>query len=134
MRAVPGQHRPAARLGDVADEETGPVGGCRQLWRDPLQQCDQHRMAPGAVARRAHDLPVRSVGGQRDCTLQTAPLISADRLRRASRRCDLGAERALSRVRRQMREHGRAMCRLLRRIVLRRGATRPESNDNQAGT
>src|SRR5215813_12891282 len=50
MRAVPGQHRPAARLGDVADEETGPIGGHRQLWCDALQKCDQRRVTPGAVA------------------------------------------------------------------------------------
>src|SRR5215470_6245446 len=50
MRAVPGQHRPAARLGDVADEETGPIGSRRQLWCDTLQECDQRRVTPGAVA------------------------------------------------------------------------------------
>ena len=48
MRAVPGQHRPAARLGDVADEQTGPIGGRRQLWRDALQAM---RSAPGDPRR-----------------------------------------------------------------------------------
>src|SRR5262249_46537408 len=49
-RAVPCQHRPTAWLGDVADEETGPFGGGRQLWGDTLQERDQRRVTPGAVA------------------------------------------------------------------------------------
>ena len=120
VRAVPGQHRPAARLGDVADQEPGPAGLRRQLLRQPLEQGDQEGVAPGAIARRAHDLPVRSVGGQRDAALQAAPLVGADRLRRSRRRRRLASEHALGCVRRQMGENGRTMRRLLGGGVLRR--------------
>ena len=52
-----------AVAGDVADQETGPVGASQQSRCHALEQCDQHRMTPSAVARWAHDLPVGAIGG-----------------------------------------------------------------------
>src|SRR5271156_6104582 len=78
-------------------------------------------MAPGAIARRAHDLPIRPVGGQRDRAAETSPLVGADRLRRSRRRCDLAPEQDFCRVRRQLREHRCPVGRLLGCGVLPRG-------------
>jgi len=112
---------------------TGPVGSGRQPWCDPFEQCDQQWVTPGAIARRAHYLPIRAVGGQRHRTLQTTPLIGADRLGRSSRRAAFGAKGTLRSVRRQMCEHGGTARRLLRRIVLGRGTTRPQGNKENDG-
>ena len=71
---------------------------------EPLDKRDQHRMPPGAIARRAHDLPVRPVGGKLDPAFEAAPLIGADRLGPPWRRRHLEAEDALRRIMWQLRQ------------------------------
>ena len=65
VRGVAGQHRSAARLRNIADQEPRPaVLHC--LARQFLQQRDQFRMAPAAIAFEPHDLPGRPVDGHGD--------------------------------------------------------------------
>ena len=59
MRGVAGQHRPAARLRNVADQNARPDAFLRRLAREALEKGDHRRMAPGAIARQAHHLPGR---------------------------------------------------------------------------
>ena len=46
---------------------------------EPLEKPDQHRMAPGAIARRPHHLPVRAVGRQRRRAGKAALRVAPDR-------------------------------------------------------
>ena len=50
--------RAAARLRHVADQDAVPAGGLGGERREALQEPDQFGMAPVAVARQAHHLPV----------------------------------------------------------------------------
>ena len=131
VRAVAGQHRPAARLGDVADQETRPPRLGRHFRRQPFDKLDQDRMPPGAVARGTHDLPIRSVGRQVDRPFETAALVGADRLGPPRRRRRLQAKDALRRVGRQMRQQRRAVRRLLGHRVLRQGNTADRAKGDQ---
>jgi hypothetical protein len=78
--------RAAARLRQVADQDAGPAGGLGGERREALEELDQLRMAPIAVARVAHHLPVRPVDRQLDAALQAAARVIADRLRLADAR------------------------------------------------
>ena len=136
MRSMPGQHRSASRLRDVADEQPGPARFGGKLRRQALQKRDQDRMAPRAVARRTHDLPIRSVGRQGHRAAETSPLVSADRPRRARGRRHLAAEQHLRRVGWRLSDHHRAARRLLRGRILGRSvaAASPDGEDETQET
>ena len=57
MAGVSERQRPAARLRHVADQDAVPAGG---LAARSARGLDQFGMAPVAVARQPHDLPIRS--------------------------------------------------------------------------
>ena len=74
----------------------GPPRGCemspikqarpaigRRVARQFLDQLDHRRMAPAPVARQAHRLPGRAVGGDRDAAGKAALAVEADRMRAA---------------------------------------------------
>ena len=63
VAGVPGEHRTAARLRHVADQDPGPAGILVGLGRQPLQQRDHVGMRPVAIARQPHHLP--GVAGDR---------------------------------------------------------------------
>ncbi len=86
MRGVAGQHRPTARLGNIADQEPRPAVMLRGLARQFLDQRDGIGMAEAAVARKPHRLPCRPVDRQRLGAGEAALGIKADRLRRAGGR------------------------------------------------
>jgi hypothetical protein len=72
------RQRTAARLRHVADQDALPAGRLGGERREPLQELDQFRMAPIAIARQPHHLPVRAVDRQLDAALQTAARVVAD--------------------------------------------------------
>ena len=49
MRGVAGQHRTAARLRHVADEQAGPAAGAARRLREALNVGDELRMAPRPI-------------------------------------------------------------------------------------
>ena len=77
-----GEHRSAARLRHVADEDARPVRDRRHLLRETLEEGDERRIAPVAVARQAHHLPGLAIDRQRLAAGETAARIEADRPRR----------------------------------------------------
>ena len=90
-----GQHRAAARLRHVADQDPGPAGILVGLRRQPLDQCDHIGMRPVAIARQPHHLP--GVAGQRQGLRagDAALGIEADHPRRPGCGEDLAAEQLL---------------------------------------
>src|SRR5262245_40467753 len=78
MAGMSGEHRPSARLGHVADQETGPADRSR-VFGEPLQIGDEARMSPIAVAREAHDLPIPPAHWKRHGAGETTSRIGADR-------------------------------------------------------
>ena len=72
MAGVAGDHRTAARLRHVADEEAGPAVERPRVARQPLEIVEQARMSPIAVAREPHHLPVGAVDRKRDAAGKTA--------------------------------------------------------------
>ncbi|TWH27212.1 hypothetical protein L611_000500000420 [Aminobacter sp. J15] len=76
MGSMAGGHRSATRLRNVAQEQSGPAILDR-IAREALQQCDHLRMAPAPVARKAHRLPGRAIGSNRDAALEAALGIGA---------------------------------------------------------
>ena len=78
VAGVVGRQRPAARLRHVADQDALPAGRLGGLRRESLQERDQFRMTPIAVARQPHHLPGRAVDRQFDAALQTAARVVAD--------------------------------------------------------
>ena len=81
MGGVAGQHRAAARLGDVADQNAVPDALGLRLAREALEEGDHRRISPHAVARQAHDLPGFAVDRQRLRARKTAARVEADRAR-----------------------------------------------------
>ena len=73
------RQRAAARLRHVADQDALPAGGLGGERREALEEFDQFGMAPIAVARQPHHLPVRAVDRQFDAALQAAARVVADR-------------------------------------------------------
>ena len=80
MRSVAGDHRTAARLGDVADQQTGPSIDLGQACRQLLQQLDQIGMSPVAIAGKPHHLPGLPIGGDRRRAGDAAARIAANGL------------------------------------------------------
>ncbi len=78
MAQMPERQRAAARLRHVADQNAFPTGRLGGGRREFLQEFDQFRMAPVAIARQPHHLPVRPVDRQLDAALQTAARVVAD--------------------------------------------------------
>ena len=97
MAGMAGDHRPAARLGHVADQEAVPAACPATSADELLDIVDELRLAPVAVARQAHHLPVRPVDGQRLAAGHAAIGIGADRPRLARRRHRGLAEQHLGR-------------------------------------
>ena len=77
MAGMAGEHRAAARLRHVADQETAPAG-LRRLVGQPLEELHQARMAPVAVARQPHHLPGLAVDRQRHGAGEAALGVEAD--------------------------------------------------------
>src|SRR5690606_5360704 len=77
VRTMTAVHRPAPRLADVADIETGPAELARTD-REPLDEGDHLGVAPVAVARKAHRLPARCGFGQQGSAGQAAARIAAE--------------------------------------------------------
>ena len=97
MRSVAGQHRPAARLRNVADENARPNAFAGRLARKAFEEGDHRGMAPIAIARQAHHLPSLAVDRQRLGARQTAARIEADRARLHLGRRHRAAENLLGR-------------------------------------
>ncbi|GIX12943.1 MAG: hypothetical protein KatS3mg118_0902 [Paracoccaceae bacterium] len=85
VRGMARAHRPAARLGDVADQDARPAEAPGRGAK-PGDEGDGGGMGPVAVAAGAHHLPARTAGGQRHRPGQTAAGMGADRPGRAGRR------------------------------------------------
>ena len=81
MGGVAGQHRAAARLGNVADQNAVPDAFGLRLAREALEEGDHRRIPPHAIARQAHDLPGFAVDRQRLRSRKTAARVEADRAR-----------------------------------------------------
>src|SRR3569833_1885897 len=89
------RQRPAARLRHVADEDAVPAGRLGVGGREALEEADEVGMAPVAVARQAHDLPVLAGYRQRHAALQATARVVADRHCLAERRQFLLVEKLL---------------------------------------
>jgi hypothetical protein len=92
MAVVAGEHRAAAGLRQVADQEPAPA----DLWRllgQPFEELHQVRMAPVAIARQAHHLPGLAVDRQRLGAGETTLGIEADDARLQRRRLWLSLRR-----------------------------------------
>ncbi len=122
VRGVAGEHRPAAGLADVADQQPRPPGDLRRGLRQRFQIGDQLRVAPVAVAVEAHDLPGVAVHRKRRRAGEAAARIGADgaRLQRGGGRVAL-AELHLGRPVRRVLQHVGAPVRLLLRRALGEG-------------
>ena len=81
MGGVAGQHRAAARLRNVADQNAVPDAFGLRLAREALEEGDHRRIPPHAIARQAHDLPGLAVDRQRLRAGETAARVEADRAR-----------------------------------------------------
>ena len=79
MRGVAGQHRSAARLGNVADQNAVPYPFRLRLAREALEEGDHRRVPPHAVARQAHHLPGLAVDRQRLRAGEATAPVGADR-------------------------------------------------------
>ncbi len=94
---MPRQHRAAARLGDVAEQQARPADLFGRIMRKLLNQRDHLRVAPTAVARQPHRLPGGPVGRDRDpagkATLGVEPIGIGSHFGRQG----LGAEQRLGR-------------------------------------
>ena len=88
MRGMAGQHRAAARLRHVADEQARPAVHGRRVARQALDVVDEDGQAPLAVAGEPHGLPVGAVGGKLHGAGHAAAAVEADGLR-----CEGGGER-----------------------------------------
>ena len=95
MGGVAGQHRAAARLGNIADQNAVPDAFGLRLAREALEESDHRRIPPHAIAREAHDLPGLAVDRQRFRSGETAARIEADRARWAFGRRQRPAEHFL---------------------------------------
>ena len=117
MRGVAGQHRAAARLPHIADQQSRPPdrrgGGGKAL-----QKPDQHRIAPGPVARRPHHLPVGAIGRQFSAAGKAALTVGTDRTDRSRRRRRRHAKDTLGRIGRQAGQNGMSVDRFLCRGIL----------------
>src|SRR5690348_6973358 len=72
-----GRRGAAARLPEIADKETAPANFALAVG-EILDEGDQRWVAPIAIARNAHHLPMRTVEGQSDRAHQAAARIAAD--------------------------------------------------------
>ena len=95
MAGVAGDHRAAARLRHVADQNAGPAGILFRLVRQPLYQRDHVGMGPVAIARQPHHLPGIAIDRQSLGARDAAMGIEAEHLRRQRRRQYLAAEQFL---------------------------------------
>ena len=91
------QHRPAAGLGKVADQQARPAVVLARLDGQLLHQRDEVGMAPVAVARQAHGLPRGAVDGERLGAREASLGVEADRASRHRRGRLDGAEQQLGR-------------------------------------
>src|ERR1700682_971503 len=78
MACVTGAHRAAVRLRHITDQKTVPDSGVVHLKSEVLEEADQCRVAPIAVARQPHNLPSRSADGKRGATGETAGRVEPD--------------------------------------------------------
>src|SRR3954463_11878593 len=81
MARVTREHGAATRLRHVADQNAGPVRDFRRLVGKPLEERNQLRMPPVAVAREPHHLPGLAVDRQRDAAGEAAMRVETDRTR-----------------------------------------------------
>ena len=84
--AWPVMHRTAARLRHVADQKPVPSGLLGVLTK-PLDESDQLRVAPIAIARQPHHLPGRARDRQLLGAGHAALGVAADGARRTGERC-----------------------------------------------
>ena len=77
VAGMAGEHRPAARLRHVAEQETAPADLFRVLGK-PFDEADQMRIAPIAVTRWPHDLPARPILWKLRSASEAAVGIAAD--------------------------------------------------------
>ena len=97
VRGVATEHRAAARLRHVADENAGVMRGLPHAVGEPFDEGDELWVAIEAVARGTHHLPVRPVEGERMRAGNAAAGIGAVDVRRACRRLQFSAEHLLGR-------------------------------------
>ena len=95
MRRMSREHRTAAGLRHIADENSRPMTDAWHLLRETFEKGEQRRMSPIAVARKPHHLPSGTVDGQRLAARKAAARIKSDRAGGQSRRHDLPSEQLL---------------------------------------
>ena len=81
MAGMAGEHRPAARLRHVADQDAVPARLVVRLCRQPLHQRDEVGMPPIAVARQPHHLPGVAIDRQAFGARDAAMGVEADHAR-----------------------------------------------------
>ncbi len=97
MAGMAGEHRAAARLGKVADQQARPAVLRPGFDRQAFDEFDEIRVAPVAVAAEAHGLPGRTGFGQFDAAGEAAFGVKSDGAG-FERGCDfLGAEQLFGR-------------------------------------
>ena len=97
MAGMAGQHRAAARLRQIADEQPVPAVVLLRRVGKLLHQTDQLGMTPIAVARQPHRLPGRTIDRQCHCAREATARIRADGTRLQQRGIFGGAEQLLRR-------------------------------------
>ena len=107
MARMTGEHRTAARLRNIADQQPRPAVQLLRRDRKVLDHVDELGVTPVAVARQAHRLPGRPVDGQRDGTREAAARIGANGARLQRRGLLGGAEQRLRRDDLPARDAGR---------------------------
>jgi hypothetical protein len=110
VAGMSGQHRPAARLRQIADKKARPAIFLARFLRQLLEIGDEAGMAEIAVARQAHHLPGGTVDGKRDAACQAPLVVGADGAR--SERCGLG-DRAEQHLGGRALRRGLLLCRSL---------------------
>ena len=79
MRGMARQHGAAARLGDVADQQTRPARDGRHRPGEAFEECDELGVAPVPVPRQAHHLPGLAVDRQGPGASEASLGVEADR-------------------------------------------------------
>ena len=132
MGSMPAEHRPAARLSHVADEDAGQSRRSMDAIGEALHERDQRRMTVVSVARGAHHLPVRAIERQRLRSGDASPGIEAVDVRRACGRLALAAEHLLGRQTRSARIGQRRRRNAIQRPAILRVSARREQGEHGA--
>src|SRR4029079_15655699 len=81
MAGMSGNHGAATRLRHVANEKSWPSIKIARIGSKALKKIEQSGMAPVAVAREPHHLPVRTVDWKRDTSCEASSRVGTNRPR-----------------------------------------------------